>query len=408
MANQSFPKPKRYFSESFLKHIWKESKDSKGAGAVPGIDGVNPKEFKNLINFYLPTIVQKLRTANYSFSPLRPIPISKGQGSNKYRIICVPTVEDRLVQRAIKEILEKNSKVKRIKSSISYGVHSGREWSTWAALKEASRIRSNKRWVFKTDIQSFFDSVDRGLLKNCVNVLLGKSSLVPLLNQVIDTEISSSVDYSIKQKIGTTKIKKGLGLRQGMPLSPLLSNILLVKFDQSIIRQNIPLLRYVDDIIAFGDTKDEVERIHKIVHDELRQLNLDIPDLDDKSKTVFANPEEPVEFLGIEIALYGQDYKFRVPKTAIEGALQEIRETCSIKNIRERNILYKDLVILLEQMKSGYTNYYKSQCENFDSFVARVKETSKNELKSLLQGFVGEELFKVLPQEAKTFLEIDF
>lgn len=407
MTAQEFPYPKRYFTQQFLQSIWEDSKDAKGDGAFPGIDNVRAREFQKLLHYNLPILVQKLRLGKYSFNTLRPIPILKNKDPKKYRIICVPTVEDRLIQRAINYCLVQNAKVKKIQSSISYGVQKGREWSTWAALRKARDMRLEKQWVFKTDIQSFFDSVDRSILKKRLERLLGKSSLMPLLNQIIETEISDRVDHHTKFKIGTTKIKKGVGLRQGMPLSPLLSTILLADFDKKITKLGIPLLRYVDDIIAFGNSKNDVQKIHETVQKELKVLNLTIPDLEDETKTTITKPDEPVEFLGINISRKGDNYNFKVPKEAVSEILAEIKEICLLENLRKKSINYKGLILKLEQKQLGYINYYKTECENFDWFLSKVKETTNYELKNILHSLIGEEIFKSMSQEAKTFLGIN-
>src|SRR5262249_5754818 len=157
-------------------------------------------------------IIKRLHEGKYGFSRLRPVFIEK-PGSNKERVICIPTVRDRLVQKAIVEYLASCRKLP-IRNSSSFGFIKG--LGTSDAIARAVELRSVYEWCLKTDIESFFDQVPRKFLKDRVAAALPDHSLVPLICNAIDCEIKGSAD--IRARVAAQGIHNGSGIRQGMPL----------------------------------------------------------------------------------------------------------------------------------------------------------------------------------------------
>ena len=94
-------------------------------------------------------------------------------------------------------------------------------------------------------------------------------------------------------------IEAGRGLRQGMPLSPILSNFLLRDFDRAFSERGHALVRYADDLVVFASSRDECETIQELTEFELAKLKLQFS----PGKTEICGPHEPVEFLGMELGL---------------------------------------------------------------------------------------------------------
>ena len=164
------------------------------------------------------------------------------QGNSKPdRVICVPAVEDRLIQRVALAYLTAGDKLS-IKNAVSYGFHRGKDTGVREAIRTARNIRVQHRWVLKSDIQSFFDEIDRSALKKDLVRTLKQRSVLPFLLSAIDTEIRPS-DNADRARLSRTSITVGRGLRQGMPLSPLLSNFVLREFDRGVIRANFNMVR---------------------------------------------------------------------------------------------------------------------------------------------------------------------
>ena len=179
---------------------------------------------------------REIRNGVFAFRRLRPNFIPK-TNSEKIRLISVPTVSDRIVQRALVAFLSKKYHAK-LANEISYGFVTGR--SVKSAAECACKMRKLKPWIFKTDIESFFDSISRELLVNAIRKEIKDRSLYNILLLALNCEVDDSNQKDAKQlnKLG---IKSGLGIRQGMPLSPLFSNLLLFSFDRSFRKMELKL-----------------------------------------------------------------------------------------------------------------------------------------------------------------------
>lgn len=157
-------KPLRILSKVRLRHVWNESRDSSKHAGAAGTDRETARQFAANLDSNLDQIVKRLHEGSYGFSGLRPVFIEK-PGSNKERVICIPTVRDRLVQRTIVEYFV-SSKRLPIRNSSSFGFVRG--LGTSDAIARAVELRSVYDWCLKTDIESFFDQIPRPLLKQRV------------------------------------------------------------------------------------------------------------------------------------------------------------------------------------------------------------------------------------------------
>lgn len=253
-----------------------------------------------------------LRKGNYKFSSLRGVAVDKATGGT--RLICVPTVRDRIVQRAILQILEPRSSAAGILNPASYGfIAKGNEdnkdkprKTVRSAIEKAKEYRTNYPWVFKADISKFFDRIDRTHLKKKLSQLPRFTSSKNLLNLLMKAA-SCEVEEGNKRIVATLKsndIRKGLGLRQGMPVSPFLSNIVLADFDKTILKNKFNMVRYADDLVVFCESKRACEDAQEIIVAELEKIGHEL----NAQKTDIFRPDEAVEFLGLDIVLRDKVY----------------------------------------------------------------------------------------------------
>ncbi|MGE0665913.1 MAG: reverse transcriptase domain-containing protein [Sphingomonadales bacterium] len=204
-----YPKPRRHFSEKQLLEAWSKSRDSRASAKSPGVDGITPQDFRSNLNHNLAHLSRQLCAGAFRFSPLRPIAIEKKSGN--YRIIFIPTVQDRLVQRRICEWLSSGD-VLGVENRVSYGFRSG--LGVGKAVKKARDIRRTHPFVMKSDISSFFDEIDRSILINKIEKKLGKNSLIPFIRSSIECEIDIKDEF-IKIAIATTNINSRQGSKAG-------------------------------------------------------------------------------------------------------------------------------------------------------------------------------------------------
>ncbi len=398
---RKFPRAMRILTTRALHAAWKSSRDASQKPGAKGVDEVSARQFKDNVDQNILRISQAAKGGGYNFSRLRPFFIEKKNG--KFRVICVPTVADRLVQRTIVQQITANDRL-RLLNEVSYGFVSGNEKGVRGAINAAMRLREKHEWVLKTDIQSFFDTIDRDMLKKKIERRLGYNGLVPLLCAAIDTEIRiSSANEAATMK--AQGIRPGRGLRQGMPLSPLLSNFALDRFDTAIVKSGWKLIRYADDLILFGDTKSEVQKGFVFLVEELRKVNHSLPDPGPGSKTEYAAPKMPVEFLGLEIIHTEKAgrYVCRMPKAAREKALANVKQIASLESVLKDKLTLARVVRKLEGLPSSYRSAF-SLAEDWPTFEPQIREACSRAYIDIFASIFGRATVASLSPEHRQFL----
>lgn len=181
--------------------------------------------------------------------------------------------------------------------------------------------------MVKADLSKYFDTINRGLLKETVRRTVRDRSLHPLIFSVIDTETAtrSAEEKAVFLKSG---IKPGAGIRQGMPLSPLLAFLFLADADR---KMDDRFFRYVDDLLFVGTTKEEAISKFEAYKTLVEKRELKIHPLGSKSdgKTYLIGPRENFEFLGMTIERTLAGNCFLIPAESkgrieerVKGALQ--------------------------------------------------------------------------------------
>lgn len=193
-----------------------------------------------------------------------------------------------------------------------------------------------------------------------------------------------------------------------MPLSPLLSNLVLGNFDKELAKENPDSLRYVDDLICFCDTREKCEALVLKIKSELAKVSLEIPDLDvEGTKTEIFNPDEAVEFLGVDIYLQPSgDYAQKIPDAAIKDAMADINSYASIETCQKEGLSFHKVMAKLENKIQGYSASYKS-CTNLESFLQNLTMASKKVKQSLLSSGIGNEVLSRMSNKHKSFFGFD-
>ena len=167
-------------SFSHLHSTWREIHRNTGLKSRDGfgLDGVSINSFKKSEQENVKNISRVLRDGSYRPGLLLPYFIPKASG--KDRVICVPTIVDRIVQRAMLNVLDKRGYT--FKSQISYGFIKGR--SVKDAARKGTSLRQKRPWVYKADISAFFDAIDRGLLIDKINKKVRLPTLQPIIKEM--------------------------------------------------------------------------------------------------------------------------------------------------------------------------------------------------------------------------------
>lgn len=408
MKARIYPSPRRIITPDRIRQAWFSSKDSNGKGGAPGIDRITAEIFSRKLEKNIQRISDEIRAGEFHFAPLRASPIPKSEA--EYRIICVPTVRDRLVQRVLLHYLTAERDLFGVSNPSSFGVSKGRDQGTHSAIETAIRKRQQKPFVLKTDISKFFDNIPRHYLIQQIEGRLGIRSVVPLLEKVVACEIRCH-DEDSKSKIASSGIVSGKGLRQGMPLSPLFSNLVLRRFDKKMAKLGKSYVRYVDDLAVFENSEIDAQKAMEIIIKELEQIGLSIPGLGaTASKTEIILPDEGLSFLGLSI--YRQksgQYAKRIPDFAFDNIKDRLERDVSFEyfegpdKAKSRNLSEYDS--WFQSLAAGYSAAY-SGATNLTHFIETLGALIAETRKKLLTQVLSEDVFAGLGEKEKRFLNL--
>jgi len=397
---------RRLVTDEALNRVWQGFWKKAAKQTSAGIDGVTPSAFQ----VDLQTNLRRLRRdleGGYRFSDLRGNAIAKPDGS--FRIICVPTVRDRLVQRLIASHLNSHQDRLGIVNSVSFGFvrpTAGQKRGVAAARDRAIQLRGKHNWAYKSDISAFFDRIPRDVLLTQTLAALRSPSFGPILSGVIGCELDTS-DPRIERIARANKLQRGLGVRQGMPLSPLFANLILRSFDKKVVDLGLPMVRYADDFIIFADSEERCQEIDRIVRVELDKIQLELPGLGVVgSKTRIAAPSEDIDFLGMSLAYQSSgtyqlmitDKQFSKIKDAL-GKLKDLDALCS------RGIDIRGLTKILGNTIDGYLAAY-SAAKNSDKLKDDLEAARVDVMESVLRKIFGDAALKRCKGPYRTFMGI--
>jgi RNA-directed DNA polymerase len=170
-----------------------------------GIDGRSIAETEQHWQQHLPEIEAKLRAGTYVPTPLLGIKIPKASGGE--RLLGIPTVQDRIIQQAVQQIL--TDEFDRGFSLHSYGYRAGHS-AQQAVLMARSYVREGKSWVVDIDISAFFDEVNHDILLHQISQKIEDKQVLDLIRRYLRTGIMMDGKVERRDK----------GTPQGSPLTP--------------------------------------------------------------------------------------------------------------------------------------------------------------------------------------------
>jgi len=258
----------RMLSLSALRKSLDSLKDSS-----PGPDGLTTGDLRKAGNVALETLARTIRKGAYRQGPLKSYHLSKAEGGS--REIHVQNVMDRLFQRAAADLLA--LPVEALLSASSYAYRKGLN-REGAARALSTALAEGYQQGFKADISTFFDSVNTLQL---ADLLEGLFALDPL-QRIICQWFLQLKDLPLK------------GLPQGSPLSPVLSNLYLDRFDRDMAAEGFRLIRYSDDFVVLFREPMVAETCMDLMAASLKRLGLELK----PEKTQRIEFGKPIQFLG--------------------------------------------------------------------------------------------------------------
>lgn len=362
---------------------------------------VSIKEFESNINVQFELILKLIENKNYRFQKLYPVIIeNKKNPIKKPRLICIPTVRDRLVQMILINYISIHLKHElAILKSNDFSVSGV---GIFQARQMAKDLRNTKPFVLKTDISSFFDNLVRATLLKEIRENI-PSDLLYLFESIICCDPSIPHEYaSTHKKLINSKI--GKGVRQGMPLSPLLASFYLSDFDEWLIKKKYKHVRYADDLIFFLDSKQQCNEVFEQVFQKLKDLGLTLPEIDEKSKTQIIAEKETVNFLGLDLRYENKKYDWYIPPHVIENVRDSLNHLTNINNNIKMKLNFSRTITRMEQIISGYQHCYSdADSKNLKDFNNKL-QIEKDIAIGLLFQNLGLDVKKIHQQYMKFLL----
>lgn len=295
-----------------LHAAWENlNRDSSAAG----VDFLSIRQVEEAgVEGFLRTVREELKTERYRAENVRRVDIPKDSGGKRH--LGIMTVKDRLVQGAVKLVIEPIFEADFEDSS--FGFRPCR--STRLASLEVYRwLETGMNRVVKGDVKDCFDNIPHDKLMDCLKTRIGDIYLLSLIESWLKVGVVKGGSVSYPEK----------GVLQGGVISPLLVNIYLDQFDKCWKREVFAgdagepgerLVRYADDFVVLGKNWVEFARIRKVLAD----LDLEV----NKEKTLISNLEKGFEFLGYYFLAVsseeGLEGKIRITPT--DGSVRRVIE----------------------------------------------------------------------------------
>lgn len=304
-GNKWFSLTDKIVAERTLGKAWEQVRANAGSC---GVDGIEVGYFAQDSQSRLLAVKEHLSKKTYRPDAIRRVYIPK-PGSSEKRPLGIPTVRDRIVQTAIKMVIEPI--FERDFSSNSFGFRPGR--SAKDALRQVETLlKSGYHHVVDIDIKGYFDNIPHEPLMNLIREKIADGNVLEWIKVLLTQPIEDQGKREIPAK----------GSPQGGVISPLLANIYLNPLDQLLDGHGIPFARYADDIVILARTSEEAQHILETVRNWMEQAQLELHP--EKTRIVdMEQPDEHFDFLG---------YRFKRTK---KGKLMRLVRPKSVKKLRD-------------------------------------------------------------------------
>jgi RNA-directed DNA polymerase len=322
----------KVYAPATLELAWMKVDANKGAA---GVDGQSVERFAAKADEYLSELTTALRAESYHPQAVKRVEIPKGDG--RMRPLGIPTVKDRIVQQAVRLVIEPIFESGFCDGS--YGFRPGR--GCHDALREVDRLlKEGYTHVVDADLQSYFDTIPHERLMTRIEERISDGRVLDLIRGWLKAEIMQGLD----------RWTPALGSPQGAVISPLLANIYLDPLDWLMAEHGYPMVRYADDFVILTRSHAEAEAALALVRVWVATNGLILH----PAKTRTANCRKKgngFEFLG---------YRFeRGRRDVRKKSLDKLKETIRAKTKRTRGQSLAFVIVDLNRTLRGWFGYFK-------------------------------------------------
>ena len=322
----------KVYAPATLQAAWMKVRANGGAA---GVDGQSVERFAAQAELYLSELASALREGSYRPQPVKRVEIPKGDG--RTRPLGIPAVKDRIVQTAVKLVIEPIFEVSFCPTS--YGFRPGLGCKD--ALREVDRLlKEGFVFVVDADLESYFDTIPHEQLAHRVAERISDGRVLDLLERFLDQDILH----------GLERWTPTAGTPQGAVISPLLANIYLHPLDGLMARRGYRMVRYADVFVVLCKSREEAEAaladIRQWVSENGLRLSPTKTHLGDCRKA-----GEGFDFLG---------YRFEAGRRWVrKKSLARFRDSIRAKTGRMRGVSLARVIADLNPLLRGWFGYFK-------------------------------------------------
>jgi RNA-directed DNA polymerase len=332
---------------SLIDKVWKlenlqsAARQVQANGGAAGVDGLSCEAYLKDGPSRLQRLQDKLQKSSYQPRPVKRVWIPK-LGSKELRPLGVPTVEDRIVQTALRNVIEPI--FERIFAEQSYGFRPGR--GAKDALRRVDQLlKAGKVWVVDADLKAYFDTIPQ------------KPLMARVEEQIADSRVLELIEKLLKQ--GVMETAKGWqptekGTPQGAVISPMLANLYLNLLDQMMARQGQEMVRYADDFVILCESQTEAQEVLEGLRQWTEAAGLTLHPA--KTRIVDASQRGGFDFLG---------YHFeRGPRWPRQKSRDKFRETIRQQTGRRDPRPIKQIIAEVNRTLRGWFQYFQHSVRN--------------------------------------------
>jgi RNA-directed DNA polymerase len=347
----------KVYSPGNLEAAWKKVRENQGAA---GVDGESVQAFERHAEENLEQLHDWLKTDRYRPSAVRRVWIPK-PGTTKQRPLGIPCVKDRVVQTALRNVLEPIFEARFVDQS--YGFRPGRSCKD-ALRRVDGLLKAGYTWVVDADIEGFFDAIDPDIL------------LEELRREVADGAVLRLIEAYLKQQVmeGSKAWNPVRGTPQGAVISPLLANVYLHAVDEALVGAGLELVRYADDLVILCRSREEAEAALAVLAEVLRGRKLTLHPV----KTRVRSWEEGFEFLGYRFQA-GQRWPRR---SSVVGLKDKIRTRTRRTNGHSLEMIVTQLNPVIRGWYAYYRHVHPRMFRELDGWI-------RGRLRSILRRRAG-------------------
>ena len=339
-----------------LNKAYKQVKRNKGKG---GIDGMQVDELLPFLRENQRSLIQKIREGKYKPNPVRRVKIPK-ETKGEYRQLGIPTVVDRVIQQAIAQ--ELTPIYEEQFSENSFGFRPGR--GAHDALRQCQKnVDEGYVYVIDMDLEKFFDTVSQSKLIEVLSRTIKDGRVISLIHKYLNAGVIADGIFE----------RTEVGMPQGGPLSPLLSNVMLNELDKELERRGHRFVRYADDCMILCKSKKSAERtLRNIIPFIEGKLFLKV----NRKKTEVAHISK-VKYLGYTFYRYKGKCRLRVYAKSVVKMKNKIRELTD----RNKGISNKKREKEYQEYVRGWVQYYR--LADMKGLLKRTDEWARRRIRAV-------------------------